>query len=60
MANVDYILNNKNTLSGKMYYGVDPNQSNFSDALTTGPFLVGGLVGTWYVESSGLVKLTTI
>ena len=60
MGNVDYVINSKNTLSGKFYYGIDPSTSNFVAAIITGPFLQGGQVGTWYSPTSGVLKLTTI
>jgi hypothetical protein len=60
MGNWDYLINSKNTLSGRYYYGSDPNTSYLADGLTAGPFLQGNLVGSQYGDESATLKLTSI
>ena len=60
MGNWDYLINSKNTLSGRLYYGSDPNTSYLADGLTTGPFVQGNLVGSQYGNTDATLKLTSI
>lgn len=59
-GNWDYLINSKNTLSGRYYYASDPTISPFSDGLTAGPYVIGPTVGTQFGNDSATLKLTTI
>ncbi|MGD0906169.1 MAG: carboxypeptidase-like regulatory domain-containing protein [Candidatus Acidiferrales bacterium] len=66
LGNLDYVINGKNTLSGRWFYSTDPTQVPFGCAVTsklgTSPSncLPGTNGSTQYTDQNAIVKLTTI
>src|SRR5215472_15869072 len=62
VGNVDYVINSKNTFSGRYVYETDPINANFPavNALEPGVAVPGNTVSTQKTNQDTLAKLTTI
>ena len=56
LGNWDYIINSKNTLSGRYFYGTDPSTGNFPAATS----LPGANFTTDFINHEAVLKLTTV
>jgi hypothetical protein len=56
VTNLDYLINSKNTFSGRFFYSQDPQVAPFGFAGE----LVGTPVTTYYANANALLKLTTL
>jgi hypothetical protein len=63
MGNWDYVLNNKNTLSGRYYYEADPTTSPFAapgTSTTASKILPGAATLAKKINHAAVLRLTTI
>jgi hypothetical protein len=62
VGNVDYVINSKNTFSGRYIYETDPLNANFPavNALEPGVAVPGSPVSTDKVNQDAVAKLTTV
>jgi hypothetical protein len=56
IGNVDYIINSRNTLAGRYFYGSDPSTLHFNEP----DALPGISYTTDYTNNQGLLRLTTV
>jgi hypothetical protein len=62
LGNFDYVLNSKNTLSGRYVYEIDPLNGNFAvlNATLPGNSLPGNPITTTKIDHGAILKLTSI
>ena len=60
IANTDFVINSKNTLSTRSFLEDDPYQASFPAVGASAPYIPGSTVAVKYPNDTDLLKLTTL